>query len=80
MEQAKPAIFINDDEVEFKVIYVYSSKLKKIKKYTVSEAERLGLIEVQAGSFKMGRDSYSKAITIKDNNVKLCLSTRTAGT
>ena len=76
MEAANPAILINDDEVEFKVIYVYSTRLKKIKKYTITEAERLGLVQVESGSFKMGRDSYSKTITIKDNNVKLGLSTR----
>ena len=78
MEVANPAIFINDDEVEFKVIYVYSARLKKMKKYTITEAERLGLVEVESGSFRMGRVSYSKAITIKDNNVKLCLSTKAA--
>lgn len=76
MEASNPAILINDDEVEFKVIYVYSTRLKKMKKYTITEAERLGLVEVESGSFKMGRDIYSKAIAIKDDNVKLCLSTR----
>ena len=78
METATPAIFINDDEVEFKVLFVYSTRLKKMKKYTITEAEKLGLVAVESGSFKMGRDSYSKTITIKDNNVKLCLSTRVA--
>ena len=40
MQSKSPAIFINDDEVEFKVIYVYSYKSKKMRKYTISEAER----------------------------------------
>ncbi len=78
MEAATPAIFINDDEVEFKVIYVYSTRLKKMRKYTITEAERMGLVKVECGAFKMGGDSYSKAITIKDNDVKLCFSTRVA--
>ena len=76
MQATNPTIFINDDEVEFKVIYVYSARLKKMKKYTITEAERLGLVKVESGSFKMGRVGYSKAITIKNNSVKLCLSTR----
>ncbi len=78
MEAATPAIFINDDEVEFKVIFVYSTRLKKLRKYTIGEAEKLGLVKVASGSFKMGGVNYSKTITIKDNNVKLCLSTRVA--
>ena len=45
MEAATPAIFINDDEVEFKVIFVYSTRLKKLRKYTISEAEKLGLVK-----------------------------------
>ncbi len=49
-----------------------------MKKYTISEAERLGLVKIDSGSFKMGGVSYSKAITIKDNNVKLCFSTKVA--
>ena len=67
MEPTTPAIFINDDEVEFKVIYVYSTKLKKLKKHTISEAERLGLVKIDSGSFKMGGVSYSMAITIKQS-------------
>ena len=55
MQAVNPAIFINDDEVEFKVIYVYSARLKKMKKYTITEAERMGLVEVESGSFKLGR-------------------------
>jgi hypothetical protein len=78
METAAPSIFINDDEVEFKVIYVYLSKSKKMRKYTISEAEKLELVKIDTGSFQIGGDRYSKAITIKDNNVKLCLSTKVA--
>lgn len=71
-----PSIFINDDEVEFKLIYVHSRKAKKRRKYTISEAERLGLVKIDAGSFRVGNKKYSKAITIKEKNVTLCLSTK----
>ena len=73
-----PCIYIKDDEVEFKIIYVYSTKSKKMRKYTISEAERLGFVQIDTGSFQLGGDMYSKAITIKDNNIKLCLSTKLA--
>jgi hypothetical protein len=76
METAAPSIFINDDEVEFKLIYVYLAKSKKMRKYTISQAEKLELIKIDTGSIQMGGDKYSKAITIKDKNVKLCLSTK----
>jgi hypothetical protein len=76
MQSKSPAIFINDDEVEFKVIYVYSDKSKKMRKYTITEAERLGLVRIDSGSFQMGGDSFSKAVDILDRNVKLCLSTK----
>ena len=78
METAAPSIFINDDEVEFKAIYVYLAKLKKMRKYTISEAEKLELVKIDTGLFQMGGEKYSKAITIKDNNVNLCLSTKVA--
>ena len=78
MKPEAPSIFINDDEVEFKVIYVYSKKSNKIRKYTLSAAERLGFIGIDCGSFQMGRGRYSKAITIKNRNVNLCLATKVA--
>ena len=76
MKLEAPSIFINDDEVDFKVIYVYSKKANKIRKYTLSAAERLGFIGIDCGSFQMGGGRYSKAITIKNRNVNLCLSTK----
>ena len=78
MKMQAPSIFINDDEVEFKEIYVYLAKPKKMRKYTISEAEKLELIKIDTGLFQMGGDKYSKVITIKDNSVKLCLSTKVA--
>lgn len=76
METTSPSIFINDDEVEFRVIYVCSIKSKKMRKYTIDEAERLGIIQVDTGSIQIGGDIYSKSITINDNSAKLCLSTK----
>ena len=48
-----PSIYINDDEINFKLIYVYSNKNKKSRKYTISMAERLGLIKVSNSSIKL---------------------------
>ena len=50
----KPSIYINDDEVDLKLIYVYSNKNKKSRKYTISEAERLGLVKIETESFLLG--------------------------
>jgi len=72
-----PAILINDDEVEFKLIYVYSNRSNKMRKYTISQAEQLGLVQVDAGSFQMGGNSCSKVVTIIGKNIKLFLSTKT---
>jgi hypothetical protein len=71
-----PSIYINDDEVDFKLIFVYSTKFKKQRKYTISEAERLGLIKIETGSFLLGNLKYSKVIKISNSRIKLCLSTR----
>ncbi len=73
-----PLIYINDDEVDLKLIYVYSNKNKKSRKYTISAAERLGLIKIESGSFLLGNQKYSKVIKISNSSIKLCLSTRAA--
>lgn len=73
-----PSIYINDDEVDLKLIYVYSYKNKKSRKYTISAAERLGLIKIESGSFILGNHKYSKIIELSNSNIKLCLSTRSA--
>ena len=56
MATLTPSIYINDDEVDLKLIYVYSNKNGKSRKYTISAAERLGLIKIESGSFLLGRD------------------------
>jgi len=73
-----PSIYINDDEVDFKLIFVYSTKFKKQRKYTISEAEKLGLVKIETGSFMLGNNKYSKVIKISNSCVKLCLSTKAA--
>jgi hypothetical protein len=76
MSNATTSVIINDDEVEFKVIHVFSAKSNKLRKYTVDRAERLGLIQVKSETTKLSGDIYSKAITLKRNNLKLCLTTK----
>ena len=79
MNKAATSVLINDDEVEFKVIHVFSAKSNKLRKYTVDRAERLGLIQVKSEPTKLSGDIYSKAITLKRNNLKLCLTTKRNG-
>ena len=79
MNKAATSVLINDDEVEFKVIHVFSAKSKKHRKYTVDRAERLGLIQVESEPIKLSGDIYSKVITLKRNNLKLCLTTKRNG-
>jgi glyceraldehyde-3-phosphate dehydrogenase/erythrose-4-phosphate dehydrogenase len=59
MAMITPSIYINDDEVDFKLIYVCSTKFNNPKKYTISEAERLGLVKIETGSFLLGNLKYS---------------------
>lgn len=78
MSKAATSVIINDDEVEFKIINVFQSN-KKLKKYTVDRAEKLGLVKVEAKPIKMGGKVYSKSITLNKNNLKLFLSTKRNG-
>ena len=79
MNQAATSVLINDDEVEFKVIHVFSAKSNRLRKYTVDRAERLGLIQVKSEPTKLSGDIYSKVITLKNDNLKLCLTTKRNG-
>ena len=79
MNKSGTSVLINDDEVEFKVIHVFSAKSKKLRKYTVARAEKLGLIQVESEPIKLSGDIYSKLITLKRNNLKLCLTTKRNG-
>ena len=79
MNKTATSVLINDDEVEFKEIHVFSAKSKKLRKYTVDSAERLGLIQVKSEPTRLSGDIYSKEITLKRNNLKVCLTTKRNG-
>ena len=76
MESASPSVYINDDEIELKQIIVRYGDLKKQRKFTISEAEKRGLVRVELSAHKMAEREYSKSITILDKSVNLCLSTK----
>jgi hypothetical protein len=76
MESTTPYVFINDDEIALKQIIVRYGHLNKQRKFTVSEAERRGLVKVVSQPDVFDDDNFSKAIAILDNKVSLCLSTR----
>ena len=76
MESTTPYVYINDDEIALKQIIVRYGNLNKHRKFTVSEAERRGLVKVESGPSTFNNDKFSKAIAILDNKVSLCLSTR----
>jgi hypothetical protein len=76
MGSTTPYVYINDDEIELKQIIVRYGKLKKQRKFTVSEAERRGLVKVEYEPTSLSNDQFSKAIAILDNKVRLYLSTR----
>lgn len=76
MASTTPYVYINDDEIELKQIIVRYGNLKKHRKFTVSEAERRGLVKVEPGPSTFSNDKFSKAIAILDNKVRLYLSTR----
>jgi len=76
MESSNPYVYINDDEIELKQILVIYGKLKKQRKFTVSEAEKRGLVKVEIMPEKVTDETFSKAIAILDTKVRLCLSTK----
>ena len=76
MESTSPCVYINDDEIELKQIIIRYGDLKTQRKFTISEAEKRGLVRVDLGVPKMAENDYSKSITILNKSVKLCLSTK----
>jgi len=76
MESSNPYVYINDDEIELKQILIIYGKLKKQRKFTVSEAEKRGLVKVEIMPEKVTDETFSKAIAILDTKVRLCLSTK----
>lgn len=69
-------VYINDDEVELKQIVIRYGNVRKLRKFTVSEAEKRGLVKVESGPHAFSGDKFSKAIAILDDEVRLCLSTK----
>jgi hypothetical protein len=76
MDATNPYVYINDDEIELKQILIIYGRLKKQRKFTISEAEKRGLIKVETMPPKVSDESFSKAIAILDKKVRLCLSTK----
>jgi hypothetical protein len=76
MSSTNSYVYINDDEVELKQIIIRYGNLKKLRKFTVSEAEKRGLVKVESGPHALSGDKFSKAIAILDKEVRLCLSTK----
>jgi hypothetical protein len=79
MKSATPNVYINDDEIELKKIVIFYGSLGKQRKFTVSEAEKRGLVKVESGPYMLDDGKFSKSISILDNKVGLCLSTKGIG-
>ena len=76
MESTAPCVYINDDEIELRQIIINCGDLKKQRKFTVSEAEKRGLVRVELRPNTLRKNKFSKSITILNKSVKLCLSTK----
>ena len=76
MDSTNPYVYINDDEIELKQIVILYGNIKKQRKFTVSEAEKRGLVKVECMPHEMSDEIFSKAIAILDKKVRLCLSTK----
>ena len=76
MNPATPYVYINDDEIELKKIIILCGNPKKQRKLTISEAEKRGLVKVDSGPHRFSEDEFSKSISILDNRVRICLSTK----
>ena len=76
MDSTNPYVYINDDEIELKQILILYGSLKKQRKFTVSEAEKRGLVKVEPMSRAVSDENFSKSIAILDKKVRLCLSTK----
>ena len=47
MKSVTPYVYINDDEIELKQIIIIYENSKKQRKFTISEAEKRGLVKVE---------------------------------
>ena len=70
-------VYISDDEVNFKHILIGFVNSKNCKKtYTLSGAEKRGLIKIENGFYKVGGQTYSKSIALLDSCVSIYLTTK----
>jgi len=76
MESTVPCVYINDDEIELRQIIIKYGNLKKQRKFTISEAEKRGLVRVESSPTTLSDDKFSKSIIILNKGVRLCLSTK----
>jgi hypothetical protein len=76
MNATNPYVYINDDEIELKQILILYGRLKKQRKFTISEAEKRGLVKVESIPSDVQAENFSKSIAILDKKVRLCLSTK----
>jgi hypothetical protein len=76
MKSASPWVYINDDEIELRQIIIHCGSKRNPRKFTVSEAEKRGLVKVESKSHTLGGNRFSKAIVILKKDVSLCLSTK----
>ena len=77
---ANPFVYINDDEVNFKQILIRFVNSKNCKKtYTLSGAEKRGLVKIENGIYKVGGRTYNKSIVILNSFVGIYLTTKIFG-
>jgi hypothetical protein len=76
MKSASPWVYFNDDEVELRQIIIHCGSKRNQKKFSVSEAEKMGLVRVESEPHTLAGDRFSKAIVILQKDVRLCLSTK----
>jgi len=76
MESTVPCVYINDDEIELRQIIIKYGNLKKQRKFTISEAEKRGLVRVESSPHAVRDHKFSKSIFILNKSVRLCLSTK----
>ena len=76
MKSVSPWVYINDDEIELRQIIIHCGNKRNQRKFTVSEAEKRGLVKVESEPISLSGDRFSKAIVILKNDVRICLSTK----
>ena len=60
MNSTNSYVYINDDEIELKQIIIIYGNLRKMRKFTISEAEKRGLVKVESGPHALSGDEFFK--------------------